>query len=297
MWDEADLRMRKHKKLLAIALLVATVSLFFAFRREPEPIYAGCPLSYWAERYTKAYMSQRAFLASNVGYAGVDAEAEEAIRTIGTNALPFVLEWLHFEQDHSSVRLFYSLKLYRLPSLWKNRIHELAFRELAQRRGQEAYYVLQILGPRANPIAPGLLRLCNQRAEPDTAYRCFAALGVLGTNALPQLMQVVQNTNHPYRGVAVRQLEEVLQKAPPSSIQFPVLLQCLGDRDSSLVALACQLLSRAGPNQAAVPFLETNLHSPDPAVRVAASNALVAISATPMTNTTSNPFGHTDSNR
>src|SRR5581483_7884260 len=284
---EADSGMRKHAKLLiVIVLMVAAVSLVFALRRKPEPIYAGCTLSYWADRYANAYFShQRAFLPSaNLGYAGVDAEAEEAIRAIGTNALPCVLKWLHFEQDHSSVRLFYSLRLNRLPQLWRDRMHELAFRELAQRRAQQAYYVLQILGPEAGPVAPDLLRLCNNRAEPDTAYRCFAALGALGTNALPQLMQVVQDKNHPYRGVAVRQVEEVLQKASPSSIQFLVLIQCLGDRDSSLVALACQLLGRAGPNQTAVPFLQTNLFSPDPAVRVAASNALIAISSTAVTN-------------
>ena len=124
---EADSRMRKHKKLLiAIAFLVASVGLFFAFRGKPEPIYGGCTLSYWADRYAKAYWNQRAFLP-NLGYAGVDAEAEEAIRAIGTNALPSVLEWLHFEQGHCSVRLFYSLRLNRLPSPWKNRMHELAF--------------------------------------------------------------------------------------------------------------------------------------------------------------------------
>jgi HEAT repeats len=139
--------------------------------------------------------------------------------------------------------------------------------------------------------------LCNNPAESDTAYRCFAALGALGTNALPQLMQAVQDTNHPYRGVAVRQVEEVLQKASSPSIQFPILLQCLRDRDSSLVALACQLLGRAGPNQSAVPFLQTNLLSPDPTVRVAASKALVAISSTGLTNASTNPFGHNDSGR
>jgi len=95
--------MQKHKKLLiATAVLVASGSLFFAFRRKPEPIYAGCTLGYWADRYAKAYWGQRAFLPSaNLGYAGVDGEAEEAIRAIGTNALPFVLKWLHFEQGHS----------------------------------------------------------------------------------------------------------------------------------------------------------------------------------------------------
>lgn len=160
-------------------------------------------------------------------------------------------------------------------------MHELAFREPSQSRAQEAYYVLQILGPQAGPIAPDLLRLCNNPAEPDTAYRCFAALGALGTNALPQLMQVVHDTNHPFRGVAVRQVEEVLRHAPPASIQLAVLLQCLCDRDNSLVVLASQLLGGASSNQTAVPILQTNLLSPDPLVRAAASNALIAISQRP----------------
>ena len=277
--------MRKHKRLLIlIAFLLASVGLFIALHRKPEPIYAGFTLSYWAGRYAKAFFrSQRAFRPpANKGYLGVDAEAEEAIRAIGTNALPIVLKWLHFEQDHSLVRLYYSLHLNSLPGPWRNRMHDLAFREPSQSRAQEAYYVLQILGAQANPIAPSPLRLCNKPAEPDTAYRCFAALGILGTNALPQLMQVVGDTNHPYRGVAVRQVEEVLRKASPPSVQLPVLLQCLRDRDSSLVVLASQFLGSAGSNQAAaVPLLQTNLLSPDPSVRAAASNALFVISQRP----------------
>ena len=292
--------MRKQKKLLIViafvaASLAASVGLFFVFHRKPEPIYGGCTLSYWAERYAKAYFSQRAFVSPNLGYAGVDAEAEKAIRAIGTNALPFVVEWLHFEQAHSSVRLFYSLRMNRLPQPLRDGMHELAFKELAQRRAQLAYYVLQILGPQASPVAPDLLRLCRKSGEPDTAYRCFNALGALGTNALPQLMHVVQDVNHPYRGGAVRQVEEVLQKASPASIPFPVLLQCLRDRDSSLVALACQLIGRAGPNQAAVPLLQTNLFSPDAAVRVAASNALFAISSTAAPSASPDRLGHNDS--
>lgn len=83
--------MRKHKRLLILSVfLVVLVSLFVAFHRKPEPIYAGCTLTYWADRYANAFFRrQMAFLpSSNLGYVGVDAEAEQAIRAIGTNACP-----------------------------------------------------------------------------------------------------------------------------------------------------------------------------------------------------------------
>lgn len=274
--------MWKDKKLLAlIGCLLAVVSLLVIARRQPEPIYEGSTLTYWANRYARAYsQSQRAFLPlSNVGYVGVDVEAEKAIKTIGTNALPQILKWLHFEQDHFSVRLFYSLGLSRLPVPLRNWVHQLAFSESAQSHAQSAFYVLQILGPQASLAASDLLGLCNNPAEPDTAYRSFAALGALGTNALPQLMQVLRKPNHPYRGAAVRQVEDILRHTSRSSLQLPMLLQCLQDRDSSLVVLVSQLLCEPAPNRAAaIPILEANLLSQDPSVRAAATNTLLAIS-------------------
>jgi len=65
---EADSGMRKQKEAshcdaFIAASLAAAVSLVFALRRKAEPIYAGCTLSYWADRYAKAYFSQRAFLS------------------------------------------------------------------------------------------------------------------------------------------------------------------------------------------------------------------------------------------
>jgi hypothetical protein len=222
----------------------------------------------------------------------VDPDAEEAIRAIGTNAFPVVLKWLHFEEDHSSVRLFYSLGLDHLPFVLRNRLRQWVFDDRGLRRAQKAFQVLQVLGPDAGQIAPRLIRLCNKASEPDTAYRSLAVLGTLGTNALPQLMQLLQNTNHPYRGAAVRQVEQILSHSPGLYLQTPLLIQCLHDRNSSLVILACQLLCGPVPNRAlAIPVLQSNLLSLDPTVRAASSNALMAISSEVQ------PRMHTDEHR
>ena len=266
---------------MAIICVAACVACLLMVRREPEPTYGGKTLTDWVDRYANAYsQQQRAFLrGSKVSYTGVDSEAEAAILAIGTNAFPVVLRWLHFEQDNSSVRLFYWLGLNRLPSTLRNRAREIAFRQLAQRRAQEAIYVLQLLGPQSSLVGCDLLRLCNKPAEPDTAYRCLSAFGAMGTNALPHLMKVIQDANHPYRGMAVRQVEDVLRNTPRSQVPLGTLLPCLRDRDSSLVVLASQLLCESISDRTpAIPFLQANLLSADPTVRAASSNALLVIS-------------------
>jgi len=285
--------MRRYKWLLVLVVcLLAMISLWLAFRPPADPIYRGRTLTSWADQYSNAHQGrQRAYLpSSSLRYEGVDAEAEEAMRAIGTNAFPVVLKWLHFEDDHSSVRLYYSLGLDHLPSALRNRIRQWVFDDRGLRRAQEASQVLQVLGPDAVQIAPRLIRLCNKASEPDTAYRSLAVLGTLGTNALPQLMQVLQNTNHPYRGAAVRQVEQILSRSPPLSLQTPLLVECLHDRNSSLVILACQLLCATSPNRTlAIPALQSNLLSLDPTVRAASSNTLHAISPENSTNLSSGP--------
>jgi hypothetical protein len=78
---------RNHrKKLGALILILALVAIRFSLRTNPEPSYNGRRLSEWISIYA----------TNNPSETTPDGEAAAiAIRCLGTNALPFLLEWIH----------------------------------------------------------------------------------------------------------------------------------------------------------------------------------------------------------
>src|SRR5260221_5062014 len=62
--------------------------------REHEPTYAGKRLSEWVAR-----------LSSKNSLEG-DSEAENAIRHIGTNSLPYLLKWISYEPAPWRIKLY-----------------------------------------------------------------------------------------------------------------------------------------------------------------------------------------------
>src|SRR5688572_15566759 len=80
--------------LLAVALGGATF-LGWKFYR-PEPVYHGKPLSTWAQQYGSNRWSSNQAAAR---------EAELAIRQIGSDAVPFLLDQLRTEESRTKKRL------------------------------------------------------------------------------------------------------------------------------------------------------------------------------------------------
>src|SRR5437660_11441199 len=78
--------MRKRGVYLIVAILVVAGVLVAVFNREREPEYGGKRLSEWVEQY-----------ADHSDSLGQKAEAADAIRHIGTNAVPYLIEWLQYE--------------------------------------------------------------------------------------------------------------------------------------------------------------------------------------------------------
>jgi hypothetical protein len=81
------MRKRKRVVLLGACLLVAAL-LVSLLARESGPRYNGRSLSKWVVLYDKHAMTQE---------SPEFAEAVQAIQTIGTNALPYLLKWIQQE--------------------------------------------------------------------------------------------------------------------------------------------------------------------------------------------------------
>ena len=124
-----------------------------------EPSYHGHSLSYWMDnRYTRL----------KDGGSFPNPEADDAFEAIGTNAIPYLVEWISSSRRAQS-GFDYS---------WKS------------------LEILRRMGPSAAPAIPGLIRIVG---EDGNFPAC--ALGAIGTNAIPAvsaaLLESVSTTNSP----------------------------------------------------------------------------------------------------
>jgi hypothetical protein len=130
--------MRRRNVILGIlALVVCGILAVLFWPERPEPVYKGRKLSEWvsfAPRTTR------------------QDETRLAIETIGTNGIPFYLEWMRYEPGHVK-RAEYKLMEYT-----RSWFHlKWAVSDTKFIRAQGACLALRALGERAEPAIPQLL--------------------------------------------------------------------------------------------------------------------------------------------
>ncbi len=212
---------------------------------QPEPGYDGKPLSSWVLGDTNSLFRSDTFLQP--GCLGRDAE--EAVKNIGTNAIPFLLKWLEPPSPRRAVNAFRLLgpaARSAIPALAKLATNppppnadSQTLREV--RRCQEAALdALGSVGPRGIPIFCAVAT--NRAAGADARTSALAGIAGIGTNALAAT---------------------------------PVLLQCLKDEDKEVVRVALIAFNRMRPKDPEV-FLAVLecLESPEPQMRRNAVDAL-----------------------
>ena len=153
--------MKRRRLFIIISASICAIILaviLWPGAREPE--YKGVPLSNWLERYVDN-----------------KPQSAEALKHIGTNALPFLLRWIQYETP--GWRNFLNHLHARLPSsMQKSRAFHWLLDDEAQRRAELAVEAFWALGPKASPASDELLRLAlteNPRA-PNTQRRATEAL-------------------------------------------------------------------------------------------------------------------------
>ncbi|HUR47834.1 MAG TPA: HEAT repeat domain-containing protein [Candidatus Saccharimonadales bacterium] len=273
--------MRRWQLAFRISFLFVVGGLAACFvSSSAEPSYKGHRLSYWLE--------------ANTYKAGVSRhEAQEALRHIGTNALPFLLRDLAAQPGRWEMRVT-GLK----------RMIGLGTEDKSRARAAHAALAFETLGERA---APSIADLNAMLYSPTNLDRYFpaAALAGIGAPALPVFLAALTNRN-PNVQVAVIQAFGAL--GTNGSIAAPVLIQTLSDQDWGVRQAAASLLGLSGIDprvvvpalintladsnrfvrsmagyslinlgQKAVPYLNQALESDNRFVRSGASNALTGI--------------------
>ena len=170
---------------LGLVAVVAAVATAFLLNPNREPAYAGKGLSKWLEAFDEFPVGIPADFASDLNNKPpAIQQSEEALRQIGTNALPFLIKLLN---SHSSR---FERKL-RAAGEWAHLLKQSGLPSKDQRRVR-AILGLNALGAEAIPAIPELLALIEKGAT-DGQYAATLVLSHLGPrakSAVPQLIAI-----------------------------------------------------------------------------------------------------------
>jgi hypothetical protein len=280
--------------LLAVAFVVGLTALVWHGPREPR--YQGKSLSEWLKLYRP--MGPPRLVGSK--------ETADAVRHIGTNALPFLVSWIEEYQELPPWRA----RLRRYASKPTSRGRRILLEMIAQPefRAARACWGFEILGETAAPAIPDLVRVANH-ATPGSSSLAADALALLGKDALVPLFALMTNSACPIRDEAmwsVGQMHYLGTNAHPavvlliqhlhdphlatiaanvlgvlgleSNISVPALVECTHSSNQDLQRAAAISLGRFGSSaRPAVPELLKMSDDPSVDVRIEATAALQKI--------------------
>ena len=241
------MRKRVYIALAVLLVILAGVSAWQVLRLR-EPVYQGKPLSAWLERLSKATKDDERDRATT------------AIRHIGTNALPLLIERLRAQDA--------PLKLLIMTWAEKQKLVPVHLKSAQQRRN-EAIWGYEALGPLASAQIPSLADMVSHDPAFFVRHGAVSALGYVGPearSAAPALFRATQDTDEEVRGVAFWALGRIL---PDPQLTIPLLVAGLDDPLWGNRWPAAAALGKYGPEaRAAVPAL----------LRALATNDALAVS-------------------
>jgi|SRR5581483_2852049 len=233
------------------ALLVA--ALVFSLREvEHEPQFQGRTLSAW-------------LLRGDPHLRTLTVDQERAIRTMGTNALPFLLKWMQYEYPPWRRRLARNVP-------WVFARFRFLFTDNQAERAMLSQECLSMLGPDVAPAIPELVKMMKQTnaVVPTRALQVVDSAGKVG---IPVLLDVLTNRqSYPQ----VYYLEGAMGRLGPDG-HFAVapLVGCLTNKNWGVVVVAARWLGRIRMDpEVTVPALARCLDAPEGRVRCAAMQAL-----------------------
>jgi HEAT repeat protein len=255
--------MRRRLLVPFVAAFVLTLGAvaFFSLRGEREPEYNGWKLREYLEVYlhpVNSYDNLRGPVAA------------QAVRHIGTNALPCLIKWTLYEEP--------GWQLWADRELPSRLVDNLHFVDASERRskGVTGFY---ILGEMGSPAIPALEAAAEDPARrPGSRVAAMEALGRIGSNAVPALLEIISDNRRSDPSaatMAIGQLGGIRDLSTNHSRTGDLLRKCLHNEEPSVTFTAASALGRFRLQpDLSVPALIACLQSSNAAVRVVAANAL-----------------------
>ena len=250
---------KRRRWLFALVVCVVVVVLaLIVWPGEREPEYQGKKLSEWMESKDP---DQRAV----------------AVRQIGTNALPWLLRWIHCDVPPWKTKLRGIMA--KLPQVIQNSqpIRSLTWHEEAK-HSMLACIGFQILGRQAKPAIPELIELAKDPKSPLGSYLAVSVLLTFRKDAIPGLLAILGNPqgtawwpvmDHFRYGVRARDL------GTNANTAVEILLRFLKDRNGTVRTAAARALGNlALQPEVVIPALAKSAEDSEWMVRARSVEAL-----------------------
>ncbi len=251
-------------------MILAFVAFLFVachFLFPPEPSYQGKRLSQWAK--DKVLSDLEASPAEMEEAWAKASTASQAIRRIGTNAIPFALRYCQMTERPLESKIKDWLDEQQVIKVRVKR--ESDYRELG-------LSIFKALGSDAKQAIPALIDLFANDDDNISGYAANSVLQI-GPDAIPPLIATLSSTNEITRRVAILTLGGFTTNA---SAIVPTLLRCLQDQSQFTRRDAARSLGfMGGPTNAIVSALVERLKDEEFVVREAAAMSLGWIVAEP----------------
>jgi hypothetical protein len=198
------------KAFLPAAVTCALLALISAavWPRMREPVYDGKKLSQWLDPFHP-----------------LPAEyVVPAVRQIGTNGLPFLVEWIAVKQTVPAWKAKLRSVSSRNSKFWSKRLNEFLWQTSPEASRMRASRGFEILGERGSPAIPELVRIAQ-----NGNLESVVALSHLGKDTLPALMTFATNKTFVLRFEAIRVMGNMGYLWPSGQALVSFLTECLND--------------------------------------------------------------------
>jgi len=188
---------KRRKYVLLVVIVLVAVGLGVAFIPSREPSYGGKRLSEWVAN----------------DHISV-AEREDAVRHIGTKAIPYLMEWIRDEPSTLKT------KCTELVGQFLQFLRITRHRSLHDPRGAMGFgaaQLLQVLRPQADAFLPDLVQLMND-ANADGSGRAIAAVAGFGKEGLPFLMESLTNGPGTWHVFLIHKISTMGTNAQPAVV-------------------------------------------------------------------------------
>lgn len=221
--------------LICFACVVLAVVLCRPRSNPHGPSYAGRSLERWIDEYGNSYQTDGARLF------------EDAVRHMGTNQIPYLLEWIQYDPPPWKTRLY---EIINHSLQWVIKDFELEDRNAV--RSKLVWRPLGILGPEAKQAIPELMRMLTNSTSLALVARAANALPAFGEEAVPALMAAMTNQQAQIRATAIHVMSYLETNAQHA---IPTLVALLNDPDvlirkeatNALLKIAPEALTNASP--------------------------------------------------
>ena len=149
--------MKKTTRILLALVVLAVLATLLLLPSPPcEPVYDGEKLSFWMQHWDRGMYGEQLL---------VNPSAKTAVREAGTNALPFLIQWI------------------KRPVRWSTDVHYPLW----------ALHGFEALGPSAKPAVPELVALLGGKGSGNYPSMALAYIGKDAVPALTNLLGTNQN--------------------------------------------------------------------------------------------------------